>query len=96
LKFEKEKKLIIKMADQLSTKGSTKGSTKDLTKAEIEFCKKRDELVLSLRAYHGKYFDENFNQHLHPCYKCLCPCTCKNKIAETLGPARASMGVEFW
>ena len=92
------------MADQLSTKESTKGSTKestkdltkDLTKEEIEFCKKRDELVDSLRAYHGKYFDENFNRHLHPCYNCFSPCTCKNKITETLGPARASMGVEFW
>ena len=81
------------MVDQLSTKESTKESTKDLTKEEIEFCKKRDELVKSLRAYHGKYFDEDFNSHLHPCYKCFSPCHCKNKITETLG---AAIGVEFW
>jgi hypothetical protein len=81
----------------MSTKEeSTKESTKDLTKEEIEFCKKRDELVKSLRAYHGKYFDEDFNTHLHPCYKCFSPCRCKNKITETLGAARASIGVEFW
>ena len=85
------------MAEIVETKESTKESTKeDLTKAEIEFCKKRDELVVSLRAYHGKYFDEDFNSHLHPCYKCFSPCRCKSKISETLGVARALMGVEFW
>ena len=84
------------MVDQLSTKESTKESTKDLTKEEIEFCKQRDENVKFLRQYHGEYFDEPFNNHLHPCYKCLRPCKCKEKIIATLGVARASIGVEFW
>jgi len=67
-----------------------------LSSEEVIWCERRTKLVESLRAFHGKEFDSPGNDHLHPCYKCNCPCTCKNKVVEELGAARASMSVGFW
>ena len=66
-----------------------------LTKEEQEFIKQRNELVNYKRSIHPN-FDAPYNDHLHPCYKCNCPCDCKRKVHEELGASRACSDVGSW